>query len=111
MTSFNHYALGGVADWMHRTVGGISPLEPGYSRILLAPQPGGGLSWASSSLQTPHGRVSVDWRIDEDGMQVDVEVPEGATAVLRLPGADDIELAAGKRTESVTLALPEGARQ
>ena len=25
MTSFNHYALGAVADWMHRTVGGLAP--------------------------------------------------------------------------------------
>ena len=25
MTSFNHYALGAVADWMHRTVAGIAP--------------------------------------------------------------------------------------
>ena len=32
MTSFNHYALGAVADWMHRCIGGIAPLEPGYSR-------------------------------------------------------------------------------
>ena len=32
MTSFNHYALGAVADWMHRNIGGIAPLEPGYSR-------------------------------------------------------------------------------
>ena len=30
MTSFNHYALGAVADWMHRTIGGVAPLEPGY---------------------------------------------------------------------------------
>jgi alpha-L-rhamnosidase len=30
MTSFNHYALGAVVDWMHRTVGGIAPLGPGY---------------------------------------------------------------------------------
>jgi len=110
MTSFNHYALGGVADWMHRTIGGISALEPGYSRILLAPRPGGGLTWASSSLQTPHGRVSVDWRIDASGMTVDVEVPDGATAVLRLPGADDRELTGGRRTESVPLAVIDGAR-
>ena len=32
MTSFNHYALGAVADWMHRVIGGIAPLEPGYAR-------------------------------------------------------------------------------
>jgi alpha-L-rhamnosidase len=111
MTSFNHYALGAVADWMHRTIGGISPLEPGYSRILLAPQPGGDLTWAKASLATPHGRVSVDWRIDEGGFHVDVEVPEGTTAVLRLPGADDLELTSGRWTESVPLSLPEKARQ
>ncbi len=29
MTSFNHYALGAVADWMHRVVAGLSPLERG----------------------------------------------------------------------------------
>ena len=32
MTSFNHYALGAVADWIHRTIGGIAPLEPGMRR-------------------------------------------------------------------------------
>ena len=47
MTSFNHYALGAVADWMHRTVGGIAPLEPGYAAVLVAPRPGGGLTWAA----------------------------------------------------------------
>ena len=43
MTSFNHYALGAVADWMHRVVGGIAPAAPGYARVRIAPQPGGGL--------------------------------------------------------------------
>ena len=37
MTSFNHYALGAVADWMHRTIGGIAPLAPGYAEVLIAP--------------------------------------------------------------------------
>ena len=49
MTSFNHYALGAVADWMHRVIGGIAPLEPGYARVLVAPLPGGGLTWARAS--------------------------------------------------------------
>ena len=51
MTSFNHYALGAVADWMHRTIGGIAPLEPGYSRVLIAPRPGGGIGWARPVLK------------------------------------------------------------
>ena len=64
MTSFNHYALGAVADWMHRVIGGIAPLEPGYSQVLIAPQPGGGLTWARASLDTRHGPVAVSWRQD-----------------------------------------------
>ncbi len=52
MTSFNHYALGAVADWMHRTIGGLSATEPGYAAVRVAPRPGGGLTWAETALET-----------------------------------------------------------
>ncbi len=61
MTSLNHYALGAVADWLHRVVGGIEPLEPGYRRCRIAPQPGGGLSWARTAHDTVRGRIEVAW--------------------------------------------------
>jgi len=95
MTSFNHYALGAVADWMHRTIGGIAALEPGYSRVLVAPRPGGGLTWASTSLQTPHGLVEVRWRREHGGLTVQTTLPEGVTGVLDLPGHTDVEIPAG----------------
>ena len=38
MTSFNHYALGAVADWLHRTVAGLAPAAPGYRRLRIAPR-------------------------------------------------------------------------
>ena len=37
MTSFNHYALGAVADWMHRRVAGLAPAAPGYRQIEVRP--------------------------------------------------------------------------
>ena len=95
MTSFNHYAFGAVADWMHRTVGGLAPLEPGYRRILIAPQPGGGITWAETDLQTPYGRAAVRWDLMDAGMRVEVTVPTGAEAVLRLPGRKEEVLGAG----------------
>ena len=96
MTSFNHYALGAVADWMHRVIGGIAPLEPGYSRVLIAPQPGGGITWAKASLRTRHGLVATSWSVEESGgLRLDVSVPEGVTAVVRLPGEPERELTAG----------------
>ncbi len=42
MTSFNHYALGAVADWLHRVVAGLAADAPGYRRIRFAPRPAAG---------------------------------------------------------------------
>lgn len=95
MTSFNHYAFGAVADWMHRTVAGLAPLEAGYRRILFAPRPGGGLTWAQASLETRHGRATIRWDLDGDDLRVEVTVPEGAEAVLRLPGRTDETVGSG----------------
>jgi alpha-L-rhamnosidase len=97
MTSFNHYALGAVADWMHRKIGGIESLQPGYSTVLIAPQPGDEIEWARSSLETRHGKLAVSWSRDSEGwIEADIAVPEGVTAVVRLPGAPDQELVGGK---------------
>ena len=62
MTSFNHYALGAVADWLHRVVGGLAPAEPGYRVVRFAPQPGGGLTSATARHLTPYGEASISWR-------------------------------------------------
>lgn len=96
MTSFNHYALGAVADWMHRVVAGIAPLEPGYRRILFRPQPGGGLTSASARHETPYGTASISWRNADGGHSVSIEVPTGATARVELPGQEPREVGSGR---------------
>jgi alpha-L-rhamnosidase len=99
MTSFNHYALGAVADWMHRVVGGIAPAEPGYRTVRVAPRPGGGLTWARTSLDTPHGHVAVEWRLDPVGaLVVDVTVPDGVTAEIDLRGEPVQRVGSGRHT-------------
>jgi alpha-L-rhamnosidase len=101
MTSFNHYALGAVADWMHRNIGGIAPLEPGYSKVLIAPRPGGDIRWARSSLQSRHGTISVSWSQDDSGpIEVDIAIPQGVAAVVQLPGSDAQELGSGQHRVS-----------
>ena len=98
MTSFNHYALGSVADWMHQVIGGIAPGEPGYRMIRIAPRPGGGLSWAKSSLITPHGRVAVAWQVAGDEMSVEIDIPAGCTADVDLPGLSPATVGTGHHT-------------
>ncbi len=86
MTSFNHYALGAVADWLHRVVGGLAPAAPGYRHIKFQPRPGGGLTSARALHQTPYGLASCAWRIDGGTITVEIEVPANTSATVHLPG-------------------------
>ncbi|MEU6201223.1 family 78 glycoside hydrolase catalytic domain [Streptomyces sp. NPDC047061] len=104
MTSFNHYALGAVADWIHRTVGGIAPLTAGYRHILVAPKVADGIDWARCALQTPHGRVAVEWHRQDDRVTFSVTVPRGSSAVFRWPGHADRELPSGHHTLDVAFS-------
>ncbi|MDE3722922.1 glycoside hydrolase family 78 protein [Nocardiopsis sp. N85] len=96
MTSFNHYALGAVADWLHRTVAGLAPDAPGYRRLRLAPRPGGGLEWAGAVHETPYGTASVHWRRVGDRLRVSACVPPGTTAVVDLPGRETFTAESGE---------------
>ena len=95
MTSFNHYALGAVADWMHRTVAGIAPLSPGYASVLFAPRPGGDLTWAAASLETRHGLVAIRWSLTDEVLTVETTLPPGVTGVLSLPSGRTLHLDSG----------------
>ncbi|MFG2971124.1 family 78 glycoside hydrolase catalytic domain [Streptomyces sp. NPDC048288] len=91
MTSFNHYALGAVADWLHRKVAGLAPAAPGYREIAVAPEPPAVLTSASARHLTPYGEARVAWERVDGTMRVNVVVPVGTTAHVRLPGVDGTE--------------------
>jgi alpha-L-rhamnosidase len=96
MTSFNHYALGAVADFLHRVVAGLAPGESGYRTLLVRPRPGGGLTSAGATLRTPYGDASVHWHRAADRLVVDVAVPTGSTARVELPDQEAIETSSGQ---------------
>lgn len=88
MTSFNHYALGAVADWLHRTVAGLAPAAPGYRRLRIAPRPLRALTHASARHLTPYGEAAVAWHREGDVVVVTATVPANTTAEVDLPGTD-----------------------
>lgn len=100
MTSFNHYALGAVANFLHGTVAGLSPAEPGWKKALIRPQPGGTLTHAKTTFDSPYGLYSVDWKISGDKLHVDIEVPPNTTAEVVLPGVKET-VGSGKKSYQV----------
>ncbi|KAL5358332.1 bacterial alpha-L-rhamnosidase-domain-containing protein [Aspergillus floccosus] len=93
MTSFNHYALGSIVNWLHQCVAGISPMAPGWKKIRVAPVPGGTISSAEAVYDTPYGRLECRWCIrDTDCFDLDIVVPPNTKALVVLPHEQDYSM-------------------
>ena len=90
MNSFNHYAYGSVIEWFYDTIAGLKPdaAAPGWKHFRIAPQPGGGLTFAKATLETPYGPAASDWRIVNDHFELTATIPPNTTAEIVLPSAD-----------------------
>jgi alpha-L-rhamnosidase len=116
MTSFNHYALGAVADWMHRRVAGLAPGSAGYRSIVIDPLPASQLTRAAARHLTPYGEVRVAWERSGGSFRLTATVPVGSTATVHLPGsAEPVEVRHGDHEWTVddpyaeAVALPADA--
>jgi alpha-L-rhamnosidase len=107
MTSFNHYALGAVADWLHRVVAGLAPASAGYRAMSVRPRPGGGLTSASARHRTPYGTAAVSWTRERRLLLVDVTVPPGCDAQVELPGSPPVTVGSGEHHFEVPFRAPE----
>ena len=89
MNSFNHYAYGAVGDWMYKNITGIKREEriPSYKKILVAPRPGGGLSFAKGELESPYGKIVSEWAIHEGKITIAVTIPPNTTGTVVLPNS------------------------
>ena len=94
MNSFSHYAFGAVTEWMMTNLAGIAPAEPGYAKIKLHPyfpsasatQEAETISWIKAHHDSPHGKISVVWKRQEDGsLLYEATIPPNTTAELTLP--------------------------
>jgi len=88
MNSFNHYAYGAIGDWMYRVMAGLDADEPGYKSLLIKPNPGGGFTQASATLQTLYGPAASRWQREENTLTMEIEIPANTTATILVPTSD-----------------------
>jgi len=81
-------------------VAGLAPAEPGYRRIRIEPHIGGGLTSAALSIDTAYGVASSSWRIEDDTIHLQVTVPPGTMADVRIAGMDEVVGVGDHRWES-----------
>ena len=84
--SLNHYSYGAVVGWLITTVAGIKPDldNPGFKHFYLKPKPGGGLTHAEGSFDSPYGLIRSSWQTDSGKINYKFLVPPNSTATVTL---------------------------
>jgi alpha-L-rhamnosidase len=85
MNSFNHYAFGAVGEFLYKEVGGIQSASPSFKEIVIAPNPGGGLTWANVAYDSIRGEIRSNWKVAGQQMTLEVTVPPNTTAKVYVP--------------------------
>ncbi len=93
MNSFNHYAYGAIGQWLYEHVAGLAPAERpdglAYRTLRIEPRPGGALTQAAASYETPYGLAASAWELEDGRFRLAVTIPPGASALVRLPDGSE----------------------
>ncbi len=75
--SQNHPMFGSCAAWLMRGILGIKVADDavGCDKVSIEPHAVAGITWARGHLDTPKGRISVSWRIEDGKLKVEKDVP------------------------------------
>ena len=83
--SQNHPMFGSVAEWVYRYALGIQLLPATLNSVRIAPCPADGLNWAEGKLRTFSGDIYVSWKKEKGAFLLNVRIPVGMTAKVKLP--------------------------
>jgi len=104
LSSFNHLPFAAVGEWIWEVVAGINPddANPGFKNVIIKPQPGGGITNASTAFTSIHGPIIVSWTNDvaTTNFSLNATIPANATASIYVLGATNL----GSVTESGSYA-------
>ena len=107
MNSGNHVMLlGDLIIWYYEYLGGIRPLAPGYSKIMLKPYPIKGLDYVNCSYQSVSGLIKSKWKRNGNNFEWEILIPANTTAEVWLPTAEGYQkqtLGSGKHRLRSTL--------
>ena len=80
-----HVMLSDFAAWAQQHLAGISPTEPGYRRIRIAPKAIRDLQWVKAETGTPYGKIKSNWQRCQGELCFQVEIPPECRAEVVLP--------------------------
>lgn len=89
-----------IAGILSAGILGIVPTAPGYAKFEFCPHPCGGVTQASGKVPTPHGEITVAWRMEDGNLVAKFNVPKGGMATAVLPPCEEVTVN-GKTTNAL----------
>jgi alpha-L-rhamnosidase len=109
MNSFNHYAYGAIGAWMYAKVAGIEldENEAAYKHIVFKPHldPTRKLNQARAALDSIHGTIESDWKLDGATFTWKIVVPPNTHADVFVPTKDAQQITESGQTARESLQL------
>lgn len=109
--SFNHPMHSGFAATFHESLGGIrpDPEHPGYKQFILRPTFLPNLEWIKTSLRSPQGLISSQWKRQGEQVLWEVVVPDNTSAQVQLDAYKSSQISInGKPTKHNRFTLESG---
>lgn len=85
--SQNHPMFGSVGEWFYRSLSGINPVSPGFTKIMIKPQPSGNMTSATGRYRSIQGMIVCDWKITDGSIRMDVAIPVNTEAEVWVPAS------------------------
>jgi alpha-L-rhamnosidase len=104
--SQNHFMLGAIDKWFTSCLTGIGQADDdaGFADLVIAPAIVGDLTFVRGRYATPRGDVTSEWTRSGNDVVLDVTVPVGAKALIRLAGQPDQRVGSGAHRFRSTLS-------
>ena len=104
-----HSSFLSIGAWFIEGVAGIQvdPRQPGYKHFTIKPGVVGDLTWAKGELDSIHGKIVSDWKIEGNTFTLAIIVPPNTTATIHVPAKKETDVSG---TEDATFRCMKNGR-
>ncbi len=99
--SANHPMFGSIDEWFYRSLLGINAAAPGFTKIIIKPQPAGGIHWAKGNYHSVMGVITSDWKKQGNGFSLQVSIPVNTSAIIYIPAKQNSIVTESGKTVTV----------
>lgn len=105
--SLDHIGLGGpFGGWAWQSLAGVRPVAGGFSRFVVEPRMVDGITTVSLETKTVRGSIELHLRRGRSRLELDLVVPVGSEAVVRLPGTAEETVGSGRHRFVAAVTVP-----